>query len=89
MVRVPTVHTGPLVCGKASLDIFIEAALTSHAWFGEYAIVVDLILRRDTGVLQRDFSGGSDRAKTDTNDSVLSQASPSLRLGVQPKLHIK
>ena len=49
-----------------------------------------LILRREhTGVVQGGFSGGSDRAKTDTNDSVLSQASPSLRLGVQPKLHTK
>ena len=69
MVRVPTVHTGPLVCGKASLDIFIEAALTSHAWFRAYASVVDLILRREhTGFLRGGFSGGRrDRAKPDTN----------------------
>ena len=40
IVRVPTVHTRPLVCGKPSLDISIEAALTSHAWFRAYAIVV-------------------------------------------------
>ena len=47
IVLVPTVHTRPLVRGKASLDIFIEAALTSHAWFRAYAIVEDLILRRE------------------------------------------
>ena len=59
MVRAPTVQTWALVCGKTSLDIFVEAVLTSHAWFRAYAIVVDLILRREhTGVLQGDFSGG-------------------------------
>ena len=67
MVRVATVQTQPLVRGKASLGIFIEAALTSHAWFRAYASVVDLILRREhTGVLQGVFSGGSDRVNPDT-----------------------